>query len=171
MAGLRDTSAPMIDPVLFRSVLGAYPTGVVVITAVDAGGQRHGLVIGSFTSISLDPPLVGFFPDRRSRSWAQIAPVGRFCVNVLGSDQLGVCRRFAARAEDKFADLAHGHTPSGQPLLENAIAWIDCSIERVTQVGDHDLVVGAVEALGRRDAGTPLLFFGGQYHDLAKLPD
>ena len=160
----------MIDPALFRSVLGAYPTGVVVITAVDPDGSRHGLVIGSFTSISLDPPLVGFFPDKRSRSWAAIASVGRFCVNVLGSDQLDLCRRFAARADDKFADLAHGHTPSGQPLLENAIAWIDCSIERVTEIGDHFLVVGAVDALGRRDAGTPLMFFSGQYHDLAALP-
>lgn len=159
-----------IDSALFRSVLGAYPTGVVVITAADADGGRHGLVIGSFTSISLDPPLVGFFPDRRSRSWAAIAPIGRFCVNVLGSDQLDLCRRFAARADDKFADLAHGHTPSGQPLLENAIAWIDCSVERVTEVGDHFLVVGAVEGLGRRDMGTPLLFFSGQYHDLAELP-
>ena len=89
--------------------------------------------------------------------------------NVLGSDQLEVCPRFAARADDKFADLAHGHTPSGQPLLENAIAWIDCTVERVTDVGDHFLVVGAVEAMGRRDAGTPLLFFKGQYHDLAEL--
>ncbi|WP_353227397.1 flavin reductase family protein [Novosphingobium sp.] len=160
----------MIDAALFRSVLGAYPTGVVVITAADDAGVRHGLVIGSFTSISLDPPLVGFFPDRQSRSWAAIAPIGRFCVNVLGSDQLDLCRRFAARADDKFADLAHGHTPSGQPLLENAIAWIDCSVERVTDVGDHFLVVGAVHGLGRRDAGTPLLFFSGQYHDLAQLP-
>jgi flavin reductase (DIM6/NTAB) family NADH-FMN oxidoreductase RutF len=160
----------MIDPVLFRSVLGAYPTGVVVITAVDSSDQRHGFVIGSFTSISLDPPLVGFFPDRKSRSWAQIAPIGRFCVNVLGSDQLDLCRRFAARADDKFGDLAHGHSPSGQPLLESAIAWIDCTIERVTEVGDHFLVVGAVEALGKRDEGTPLMFFGGQYHDLAALP-
>ena len=160
----------MIDTALFRSALGAYPTGVAVITARGADNQRHGLVVGSFTSISLDPPLVGFFPDKRSQSWAQIAPIGRFCVNVLGSDQLDLCRRFAARADDKFADLAHGHTPSGQPLLENAIAWIDCTVERVTEVGDHFLVVGAVEALGRRDSGTPLLFFSGQYHDLAELP-
>lgn len=159
----------MIDPQLFRSVLGAYPTGVAVITAVDADGQRHGLVVGSFTSISLDPPLVGFFPDVRSSSWARIAQVGRFCVNVLGSDQLDLCRRFAARADDKFADLAHGHTPSGQPLLENAIAWIDCVTERVETIGDHYLVVGAVEALGKREAGTPLLFFRGQYHDLTEL--
>jgi flavin reductase (DIM6/NTAB) family NADH-FMN oxidoreductase RutF len=159
----------MVDSALFRSVLGAYPTGVAVITAADVAGVRHGLVVGSFSSISLDPPLVGFFPDKSSRSWAQIAPIGRFCVNVLGSDQLDLCRRFASRADDKFADLAHGHTPSGQPLLENAIAWIDCAVERVTEVGDHFLVVGGVEALGRRDVGTPLLFFSGQYHDLAEL--
>ena len=160
----------MIDTALFRGVLGAYPTGVAVITAMGPDQKRHGMVVGSFTSISLDPPLVGFFPDKRSQSWAQLAPIGRFCVNVLGSDQLDLCRRFAARADDKFADLAHGHTPSGQPLLENAIAWIDCTIERVTDIGDHYLVVGAVEALGRRDTGTPLLFFCGQYHDLAELP-
>ena len=159
----------MIDPAQFRAVLGAYPTGVAVITAIAANGRRHGLVVGTFTSISLDPPLVGFFPDRNSRSWAEIAPIGRFCVNVLGSDQLELCRRFAARADDKFADLAHGHSPSGQPLLENAIAWIDCALERVEQVGDHFLVVGAVEALGRSEAGTPLLFFRGRYHDLAAL--
>jgi flavin reductase (DIM6/NTAB) family NADH-FMN oxidoreductase RutF len=161
----------MIDSTLFRSVLGAYPTGVAVITAASPDGVRHGMVVGSFSSISLDPPLVGFFPDVKSRSWAQMAPVGRFCVNVLGSEQLDLCRRFASRADDKFADLAHGHTPSGQPLLEDAIAWIDCVVERVTEVGDHFLVVGAVEALGRGDAGTPLLFFSGQYHDLAKLRD
>jgi flavin reductase (DIM6/NTAB) family NADH-FMN oxidoreductase RutF len=128
---------------------------VVVITAAGSDGVRHGLVIGSFTSISLDPPLVGFFPDKRSSSWAKIAPVGRFCVNVLGSDQLDLCQRFAARAEDKFADLAHDHSPSGQPLLDNAIAWIDCTLERVTEVGDHYLVVGAVEAMGKRDAERP----------------
>lgn len=159
----------MINPALFRSVLGAYPTGVCVVTAVDADGTRHGLVVGSFTSISLDPPLVGFFPDKRSGTWPRIESVGRFCVNVLGADQLDLCRRFAARADDKFAELAHGHSPGGQPLLDNAIAWIDCTIERVVEIGDHWLVVGAVEALGRREEGTPLMFFRGQYHDLACL--
>ncbi|WP_226016726.1 flavin reductase family protein [Novosphingobium sp. FKTRR1] len=161
----------MIDPALFRSVLGAYPTGVCVVTAVDPAGARHALVIGSFTSISLDPPLVGFFPDKRSSTWPKMAAAGRFCVNVLGADQLDLCRHFAARREDKFADLAHGTTQSGQPLLDNAIAWIDCAIERVTEVGDHWLVVGAVESLGRREEGNPLLFFRGGYHDLALLTD
>jgi flavin reductase (DIM6/NTAB) family NADH-FMN oxidoreductase RutF len=90
---------------------------------------------------------------------------------VLGADQLDLCRRFAARAEDKFAELAHGHSPGGQPLLDNAIAWIDCAIERVVEVGDHWLVVGAVESLGKREGGTPLMFFRGRYHDLAHLTD
>lgn len=160
----------MIDPRHFRNVLGAWPTGVCVITAVDDDGQRHGLVVGSFTSISLDPPLVGFFPDKRSSTWPKIAATGRFCANVLGSEQLDLCKRFAARADDKFAELAHGHTPSGLPLLDDAIAWIDCSIERVEDIGDHVLVVGAVEALDRREEGTPLLFFRGQYHDVTHLP-
>ncbi|OYU35596.1 flavin reductase family protein [Novosphingobium sp. PASSN1] len=161
----------MIDPRLFRDVLGAYPTGVCVVTAQADDGARHGLVVGSFTSISLDPPLVGFFPDKRSGTWPKIAETGRFCVNVLGADQLALCRRFAARADDKFAELAHGQSPAGLPVLDNAIAWIDCTIERVTEVGDHWLVVGAVEALGKAGEGNPLLFFRGQYHDLALLAD
>ena len=91
-------------------------------------------------------------------------------MNVLGADQLELCKRFAARADDKFAELAHDHTPSGMPLLEDAIAWIDCTVERVEDIGDHYLVVGAVEALDRREEGTPLLFFRGQYHDVTQLP-
>ena len=160
----------MIDPRHYRNVLGAWPTGVCVITSVDADGLRHGLVVGSFSSISLDPPLVGFFPDKRSSTWPRIAATGRFCVNVLGAGQLDLCQRFAARADDKFAELAHGHTPSGQPLLDDAIAWIDCVVERVEEIGDHLLVVGAVEALDRREDGTPLLFFRGKYHDVADIP-
>ncbi len=160
----------MIDARHFRNVLGAWPTGVCVVTSVDADGQRHGLVVGSFSSISLDPPLVGFFPDKRSSTWPKIAATGRFCVNVLGAGQLDLCERFASKADDKFAELAHGTTPSGLPLLDDAIAWIDCTIDRVEDIGDHLLVIGAVEALDRREDGTPLLFFRGKYHDVADLP-
>lgn len=160
----------MIDPRRFRDVLGCYPTGVCVITSVDSQGQRLGLVVGSFSSISLDPPLVGFFPDKRSSTWPLIESTGRFCVNVLDAGQLDLCRRFAARGDDKFAGLSHGQSPSGLPLVDDALAWIDCSIERVLDIGDHLLVVGAVEALDKRDDGTPLMFFRGGYHDLAGLP-
>jgi flavin reductase (DIM6/NTAB) family NADH-FMN oxidoreductase RutF len=170
LGGFADRQARMIDSRHFRNVLGTWPTGVCVITSVEADGTRHGLVVGSFSSISLDPPLVGFFPDKRSSTWPKIAETGRFCVNVLGADQLELCKRFAARAEDKFAELAHDHTPSGMPLLEDAIAWIDCTVERIEDIGDHYLVVGAVESLDRREDGTPLLFFRGQYHDVTQLP-
>lgn len=159
----------MIDPRTFRDVLGCYPTGVCVITAIDDAGARHAMVVGSFSSISLDPPLVGFYPARNSSSWPRIEQTGRFCINVLGAQQLDLCRRFAARGEDKFGDLAHGTSPAGLPLLDDAIAWLDCSLDRTLEIGDHWLVVGAVEALGKRDDGTPLLFFRGGYHDLSGL--
>ena len=159
----------MIDSRKFRDVLGCYPTGVCVITSVDGAG-RVGMVVGSFSSISLDPPLVGFFPDKRSSSWPRIAQSGRFCVNVLGAGQIDLCQRFASKGDDKFADLAHDHTPGGQPLLDDALAWIDCTLERVVDIGDHYLAVGAVEAMGNRADGTPLMFFRGGYHDLSGLP-
>ena len=163
-------SRDMIDQRHFRDVLGSYPTGVCVITSIDGEGRRIALVVGSFTSISLDPPLVGFFPDKRSSSWPLIEQTGRFCVNVLGAGQLDLCRRFASRGDDKFGELAHGRSPAGLPVLDNALAWIDCTIDRVIDIGDHLLVVGAVEALDRNEQGTPLLFFRGGYHDLACLP-
>jgi 3-hydroxy-9,10-secoandrosta-1,3,5(10)-triene-9,17-dione monooxygenase reductase component len=161
----------LVDPQHFRDVMGSYPTGVCVIASLGNDGERFGLAVGSFTSISLDPPLVGFLPDKRSRSWEKIAPTGRFCVNVLGSDQLEACRRFASRHDDKFEGIAHGTTPGGLPLLDDVLAWIECDIERVTEIGDHLLVVGAVRAMQRRDEGAPLLFYRGGYHRLAGLDE
>jgi len=158
-----------LDPLHFRDVLGAYPTGVCVVTSQSPSGERWGLAVGSFTSISLDPPLVGFLPDKRSRSWAQIERTGKFCVNVLASEQLDACRRFASRHEDKFEGFAHGKSPSGLPLLDNALAWIDCEVERVLEIGDHLLVVGAVTAMERHSEGQPLIFYRGGYHTLAEI--
>ena len=161
--------AASIDPKRFREVLSNYPTGVCVVTAQTDAGQRLGLVVGSFTSISLDPPLVGFFPDRRSTTWPRIEATGRFCVNVLASHQNELSGRFTARNSERFGELAHDTSPAGLPLLKETVAWIDCRIDRVIEVGDHFLVVGAVEALGPGDERDPLLFFRGGYHALAPL--
>lgn len=150
----------------FRDVLGCYPTGVCVVTAAARDGARFGMVVGSFTSISLDPPLVGFFPDKKSTSWPRIAETGHFCANILAADQAHHSSRFASRTEDKFDGIDHGTSPLGQPLLDNVLAWIDCAIESVAEIGDHLLVVGSVRSLEKRDDGTPLLFFRGRYHDL-----
>jgi len=161
----------LIDARHFRDVLGSYPTGVCVVTSQTDAGERIGLAVGSFTSISLDPPLVGFLPDKRSRSWARIAPTGRFCVNVLGSEQLDHCRRFATSVDDKFEGMSHGASPAGLPLLDDALAWIDCTVEQVVEIGDHLLVVGRVLALDRRIEGAPLVFYRGGYHTLAGLDE
>lgn len=161
----------MVDPLHFRDVLSSYPTGVCVVTSQTEDGKRWGLAVGSFTSLSLDPPLVGFLPDKRSRSWAEIARTGKFCVNMLGSGQLDACRRFASRHDDKFDGVAHGVSPAGLPLLDDALAWIDCAVERVVEIGDHLLVVGAVLGMERRSEGQPLIFYRGGYHSLSQLAE
>ncbi len=110
-----------IDPKHFRDVLGCYPTGVCVVTTSAADGARHGMVVGTFTSISLNPQLVGFFPDNKSSSWAKIAATGKFCANILRADQHHHSTRFAARCDDKFAGLEHAKTPGGLPLLDDVL--------------------------------------------------
>lgn len=160
----------MIDPKYFRDVLGSYPTGVCVVTSVSSQGERLGLVVGSFTSISLDPPLVGFLPDKRSTSWPKIEETGRFCVNVLSAVQRDHCQRFATSGENKFDGVSHGHSPAGLPLLDDVLAWIECSIAQVVDLGDHLLIVGAVQALARSSDDPPLLFHRGRYHTLSS-PD
>jgi 3-hydroxy-9,10-secoandrosta-1,3,5(10)-triene-9,17-dione monooxygenase reductase component len=152
----------------FRDVLGCYPTGVCVVTSSDECA-RYGMAVGSFTSISLDPRLVGFFPDKSSTSWPRIEKTGRFCVNVLGGHHLAICGRFASKLADKFEGLSHQRSPGGLPLIDDAVAWIECRISSVQEIGDHLFVVGAVEALGKSDDGAPLLFFRGGYHRLGEM--
>jgi flavin reductase (DIM6/NTAB) family NADH-FMN oxidoreductase RutF len=159
----------MIDGSYYRQVLGNYPTGVCIVTAVGPDGQSIGMVVGSFTSLSLDPPLVAFSPSRSSASWARIAPAGHFCVNVLAADQLDLCRRFTAKSGDRFEDVAHRHTATGAPLIDNIVAWIDCTLEAVQDGGDHHIVIGRVQALGVERGERPLLFFNGQYGEFVPL--
>ena len=118
-----------------------------------------GLSIGSFTSVSLDPPLVGFLPARASQSWPRIRAIGRFCVNVLSDDQEELARLFAAPHDDRFDTVKWRPAPySGAPLLDGVAAWVDCAIESVIPAGDHVFVLGRVHELGRgkrRTAGLP----------------
>ncbi|MBL7524139.1 flavin reductase [Frankia sp. CNm7] len=167
--GDSNTADPAIDPGRFRRVLGNFPTGVAVITGLDQAGAPVGLAVGSFSSASLDPPLVAFFPDRSSSSWPRIAETGRFCVNILGYDQESVCRTFAVRGGDKFAELSWRSAPSGAPLLDGVVAWIDCDLEAVHPAGDHDLVLGRVRALDAGRSALPLVFFQGGYGRFSPL--
>ncbi len=156
-----------IDATRYRKVLGHYPTGVCVITARSEAGELSGMAVSSFTSVSLDPPLVAFFPDKRSASWTRIEAAGRFCVNILAADQQDVCRRFAARGGDKFDGVSHQLSAHGLPLLTGAVATIECDIAEVREAGDHFIVLGHVLALEADPTRAPLLFFQGGYGNFA----
>lgn len=159
---------PAIDQARFRQVLGHFPTGVTVITS-EVDGERVGLAVGSFFSVSLDPPLVGFCAGNQSTSWPKIRAAGRFCVNVLGEHQEAVSRVFAGKGEDKFAGIGYDAAPaSGAPRIADVLAWIDCELHAVHEAGDHDVVIGRVHDLAVADEGGPLVFFRGGYAQLAR---
>lgn len=153
------------DSARYRQVLGHFPTGVVIAATMHEG-RPHGLAIGSFFSISLDPPLVGFCADDRSTTWPRIRETGRFCASVLASDQEEISRVFASPSEDKFAGIGWDHSPLGSPRIKDALAWIDCSLEAVHEAGDHDIVVGRVADLAMVQESEPLVFFRGGYRTL-----
>jgi flavin reductase (DIM6/NTAB) family NADH-FMN oxidoreductase RutF len=155
------------DPEHFRHVLSHVPTSVVVVTGIAPTGPA-GMAVGSFTSISLEPQLVGFYPANTSTSWPVIREAGRFCVNVLAQGQNELAARFARRGGDKFAGLNTQPAPhSGAPILDGIVAWIDCELEREIQLGDHSLVVGAVRGLGVTESDHPMVFSRGAYPELA----
>jgi flavin reductase (DIM6/NTAB) family NADH-FMN oxidoreductase RutF/DNA-binding IclR family transcriptional regulator len=152
-----------IDAKHLRRVLGHFPTGVAVISGLDPDGKPVGMAIGSFTSVSLDPPLVAFLPDKSSTSWPKIAPSGKFCVNILASEQESVCRTFAVKGSDKFAELQWSPAATGSPRLDDVVAWIDCDVEVVHEAGDHYIVIGRVRELDVANPSLPLIFFQGGY--------
>ncbi|MEU7418259.1 flavin reductase family protein [Streptomyces antibioticus] len=164
---VRDDERAPVDRGEFRRVLSAFASGVTVITAPAGDGEPGpaGFACQSFSSLSLDPPLVAFMVGRTSTTWPRIARAGVFCVNVLGADQAALCRAFAVSGADKFAGVRHDPAPvSGAPRLTGALAWIDCAIHAVHTGGDHLIVVGRVTALGTT-AGEepPLLFHRGRF--------
>jgi flavin reductase (DIM6/NTAB) family NADH-FMN oxidoreductase RutF/DNA-binding IclR family transcriptional regulator len=147
----------------YRRVLGQYPTGVCVITATSDNDELVGLVVGSFTSASLDPPLIAFLPAKTSTTWPKIASVGKFCVNILAAEQESVCRAFASKAPDRFEQVGYRSMPSGGVVLRDVVAWIDCTLESVLEAGDHFMVLARVCAMGIESAAHPLAFFQGGY--------
>ena len=148
-----------------RTVLGHFLSGVTVVTAVD-GDELLGFTCQSFSSLSLDPPLIAIFPARSSSTWPRIRATGKFCVNVLAQGQADLSARFAGRG-DRFAGVDWSPSPLGSPLLGGVVAWIDCTLWREYDGGDHTIVAGHVEHLGAVSEVGPLAFHRGTY---AQLP-
>nr|WP_246377247.1 flavin reductase family protein [Nonomuraea soli] len=160
-----------LDGQRFRTVLGRFATGVVAITALDpTSGDPCGLAANSFTSVSLDPPLVAFCVAHTSTSWPRLRSAKTLTVNVLAEDQQRICLQLASRGGDKFAGLGWSDSPGGSPVLDGALAWIDCSIEAEHPAGDHVIVVARVLQLDTHAEGGPLVFFRGGYGAFRDAP-
>jgi flavin reductase (DIM6/NTAB) family NADH-FMN oxidoreductase RutF len=153
----------IIDPGLFRETLGHYPTGVAVVTAIIGDGKPAGMVVGTFSSVSLDPPLIAFFPTKTSASFALLQEAGSFCINVLASDQEPLCRQLAAGGATKFDNVSWRLGPLGSPILDGAVSWIECTFEEIREAGDHFIVLGRVHEFAVERSTLPLLFFQGGY--------
>lgn len=152
----------IVDPAVMRDVLGHFASGVTVVTADTAGGPI-GFTCQSFSSLSLDPPLIAFAPARTSRTWPRLREIGRFCVNVLAEGQDAVSQNFARSGQDKFAGVAWTPSPHGSPVLDDVVAWIDGELEAEHEGGDHTIVVARVLDLGAHPDRRPLLFHRGSY--------
>lgn len=153
------------DPATFRKVLGNVPTSVSIVTGEDGEGH-FGIVIGSFASISLQPPLVGFFIDNRSRTLARVLDSERLCINVLSAQQARFCREFSVNSADRFTCGSWLHAEGDAPQLDQALAWIAGRRERATVIGDHHLIVLEPDLLAENPSCTasePLIFFRGAF--------
>jgi flavin reductase (DIM6/NTAB) family NADH-FMN oxidoreductase RutF len=156
------SAAPTVEPRVLRDVLGHFASGVTVVTAETEDGPI-GFTCQSFSSLSLDPPLVVFAPARTSQTWPRLREFGRFCVNVLAEDQSDVSARFARSGTDKFAGVTWRSSPHGAPVLDGVVAWIDCRLWAEYDGGDHTLVAARVLDLGADPDRRPLLFHRGAY--------
>jgi len=151
-----------IEAARYRQVLGHFATGVTVVTTAD-DERPAGLAVNSFTSVSLDPPLVAFCVSRTSSTWPRIRRTGAFCVNILAEDQEDLCRAFAGHSPDRFRGVGWRSAPSGAPILVGGLAWLDCTVDVEHDAGDHILVLGRVHEMGVDHEGRPLVFYRGGY--------
>ncbi|MFD0920328.1 flavin reductase family protein [Saccharopolyspora rosea] len=164
---MSSTQAPSTPgPTRLRQALGTFATGVTVVTGLDATGPV-GFACQSFASVSLDPPLVLFCADHRSRSWARIREAGRFGVNVLAEQQSELCRRFGTPGGAKFTDLAWDLSDWSTPALRGVLARVHADVEAVHPSGDHDVVIGRVLEVERVCDRPPMLFFRSNYGTFA----
>lgn len=170
------TPRPVIgpDPQSMRRAMGAFASGVTVVTALDDDGPA-GFACQSFTSVSLTPPLVLFCADHRGRAWPRIRKTGRFCVNVLAEDQADLCLRFGSSSGAKFEGLEWTESAWGTPALPDVLCRVHAEIDAVHPSGDHDVVIGRVLELETPRQDSPLVFyrggFGTEGHSVRALPD
>ncbi len=157
-----------LDPLRFRGALGLFATGVTVVTARHPDAGLIGITANSFSSVSLDPPLVLFSIANTARSLPAFLEAPGFCVNVLRKDQRALSSRFARQGGDKWEGVDHITGRFGAPILPNTMAAFDCLHYAQYEGGDHRIIVGRVVDMEHNIEGEPLLFFGGKYRALGE---
>jgi flavin reductase (DIM6/NTAB) family NADH-FMN oxidoreductase RutF len=160
---MSDAPAPQIEQKRFRDVTGHYPTGVAVVTGRHPDGELLALVVGTFSSVSLDPPLVSFMPMKTSKTFERLRACESLCINIVGGEQEHEVLTIARRWENKLAGIDWVPSPSGDPVLADAVAWIDTRIATIVEAGDHWIVLCAVSDMAVTNPVSPLLFFQGGY--------
>jgi flavin reductase len=154
----------------FRDTLGAFATGVTVITT-QGPEEPYGMTANAFSSVSLDPPLILVCVIRGTQGEEMIEQNGIFAVNILSEEQEAISRYFASksrpRGPDAFAEISHRRAASGSPILDGSLAYLDCRVAAMHEAGDHTIFIGEVMAIGSSVEARPLLFHGGKYGYLA----
>jgi flavin reductase (DIM6/NTAB) family NADH-FMN oxidoreductase RutF len=153
-----------VDADSYRAVMRRFPTGVTLVTT-SLDGRAKGFTANAVASVSIDPPKVLVCVSRKARSHPIISQAGRFCVNLLTVEQEDLARRFASKANgDPFADVPHRAGRTGAPIIEGALAYLDCELAEEYSAGTHTIFIGTVVGCGSRD-GTPLGYFNATYRD------
>ncbi|GAA4594924.1 flavin-dependent monooxygenase reductase subunit HsaB [Planotetraspora phitsanulokensis] len=160
-------------PAEFRRAMGMFASGVTIVTGVD-DGEPVGFACQAFASVSLEPPLILFCADHNGRTWPRIRRSGRFCVNVLGEEQVDLCGRFGSSRGRKFDGLGWETSRWGTPALPDVLLRIHAEVHDVHVAGDHDVVIGRVLQLEQIIEQRPMLFFRGRFgvdgHEPAEQP-
>lgn len=160
-------SAMQVDERTFRKALGCFASGVTVVTSCDADKRPVGVTVSAFSSVSLDPPLVLFCLDKRTSDIDSFRQ-GAFAVNILQEDQRQVSIQCASRMDDKWQGIAYDTNAHGVPLIRDSLARLECIVHQVVDGGDHDIIIGRVEALDYQTGGQPLLYFRGAYANISE---
>ena len=157
-----------IDPRELRNAFGCFATGVTIITTLDQDGEKIGITANSFSSLSLDPPLVLFCVDAKINSFEAFESCRHFTVNVLREDQMDLSNRFARSSEDKWDGVEHGYGENGCPSFDGTVAVLECNKHAMYEGGDHLIMVGEVRKMAYENgACRPLLYYKGAYANLA----
>ncbi len=156
-----------LDPDAFRAVMGRFATGVTVVTAVDSAGSARGMTVTAFASVSLHPPLVAMFIDKTASMYDTLYRGEYFAVNILSAAQESVARRFAATGAQQFEGIGFSSGENGAPLLDGALAHVECSRLSSAEAGDHAVIVGETLSASVSDA-RPLLYYRGGFAQLER---